>query len=310
MEGLFILLLALLIDLVFGEPPRVTHPVVWMGKIISFCKRFTPVQGKHPQVIYGSVMVLLTIFIFTSPVYFLLSYARQVSPLAYVLIGALLLKPSFSFRELRQTALKIKLLLTKGNIEEARSRMPALVSRETQNMGEPEVVSATVESVAENTCDSIVAPLFYFLLFGVPGAVVYRVVNTWDAMIGYHGKYEYSGKFAAKLDDVLNFIPARITGLLLVMAAYLCRKDGKNAWRVMLRDHGNTESPNAGWPMSAAAGALRTQLQKAGCYSLGNINNPLSPELIASGIKLAQVATVLCVLFYLIGGVTRLVFIT
>jgi adenosylcobinamide-phosphate synthase len=188
--------------------------------------------------------------------------------------------------------------------------MPALVSRETQNMGGPEVVSATVESVAENTCDSVVAPLFYFLLFGVPGAVVYRVVNTWDAMIGYHGEYEYSGKFAAKLDDILNFIPARITGLLLVMAAYLCRKDGKNAWRVMLRDHGNTESPNAGWPMSAAAGALRTQLQKAGCYRLGNINNPLSPELIASGIKLAQVATLLCVLFYLIGGVTHLVFIT
>ncbi len=310
MECLFILLLALLIDLLFGEPPRVTHPVVWMGKVISFCKRFTPVQGEHSQVIYGSVMVLLTIFIFTSPVYFLLSYARQVSPLAYILIGALLLKPSFSFRELRQTALKIKLLLTKGNIEEARARMPALVSRETQNMGGPEVVSATVESVAENTCDSVVAPLFYFLLFGVPGAVVYRVVNTWDAMIGYHGKYEYSGKFAAKLDDVLNFIPARITGLLLVISAYLCRKDGKNAWRVMLRDHGNTESPNAGWPMSAVAGALRTQLQKAGCYSLGNKNNPLSPELIASGIKLAQMATLLCVLFYLIGRVTHLVFIT
>jgi len=281
-----------------------------MGKVISFWERLAPVQGARIQVIYGSVMVLLTILIFTSPVYFLLSYARQVSPLAYVLIGALLLKPSFSFRELRQTALKIKSVLDRDNLEEARARMPALVSRETQNMGGQEVVSATVESVAENTCDSVVAPLFYFLLFGVPGAVVYRVVNTWDAMIGYHGEYEYSGKFAAKLDDVLNFIPARITGLLLVMAAYLCRKDGKNAWRVMLRDHGNTESPNAGWPMSAVAGALRTQLQKVGCYSLGNINNPLSPDLITSGIKLTQVATLLCVLFYLIGGVTHLVFIT
>jgi len=310
MESLFILLLALLLDLLFGEPPRATHPVVWMGKVISFWERLAPVQGARIQVIYGSVMVLLTILIFTSPVYFLLSYARQVSPLAYVLIGALLLKPSFSFRELRQTALKIKSVLDRDNLEEARARMPALVSRETQNMGGQEVVSATVESVAENTCDSVVAPLFYFLLFGVPGAVVYRVVNTWDAMIGYHGEYEYSGKFAAKLDDVLNFIPARITGLLLVMAAYLCRKDGKNAWRVMLRDHGNTESPNAGWPMSAVAGALRTQLQKVGCYSLGNINNPLSPDLITSGIKLTQVATLLCVLFYLIGGVTHLVFIT
>ncbi len=313
MESLFILLLALLLDLLFREPPRAIHPVAWMGKTISFCERFSPSErseksSARSQLIYGGVMVLLTILIFTSPVYFLLLYINQVSPIAYIAVGALLLKPSFSFRELRQSAIKIKVLLARDNLEEARARMPALVSREAQSLGRPELVSATVESVAENICDSVFAPIFYFLLLGVPGAVAYRVVNTCDAMIGYHGKYEYLGKFAAKLDDVLNFIPARISGLLVVMAAHLCRQDRKNAWRVMLRDHGKTESPNAGWPMSAAAGALRTRLEKVGSYSLGNTNNPLSPELIASGVKLADMATLLCVLFYLVVEVMYFVF--
>jgi len=310
MEGLFILLLALVIDVLLGEPPRVMHPVVWMGKAISFLERFAPTQGTRAQLVYGAGMLLLTIFIFTSPVYFLLLYVNEISPLVYVLSGALLLKPTFAFRELRQTALEIKVLLAKGNLEKARAKMPCLVSRDTQSLGKPELVSATVESVAENVGDSFVAPLFYFLFFGVPGAVAYRVVNTLDAMIGYHGKYGHLGRFAAKLDDILNFIPARISGLLLVIAAPLCRRDSRSAWQVMLHHHGRTESPNAGWPMSAVAGALRVRLEKVGCYNLGNPNNPLSPDLIVSGIKLLEVAALLWVLFCLTMEVTYLVFVT
>jgi len=317
MELLFILLLALALDALFGEPPRVVHPVVWMGKVISPLERFAPTspesspsngEGKVRQLAYGGVMVLLTIFIFASPVYFLLLYVREISPIAYIIVGALTLKPTFSFRELRRSALEIKVLLTRDNLGEARAKMPALVSRDTQSLGKPALVSATVESVAENACDSFVAPLFYFLLFGVPGAVVYRVVNTWDAMIGYHEKYEYLGKCAAKLDDILNFIPARLSGLLLVIAAYVYRRDGKGAWQAMLRDHGKTESPNAGWTMSAMAGALRVRLEKVGYYSLGNTNNPLSPQLIVSGIKLAEIAVLLWVLLCLIVEVMYFVF--
>jgi adenosylcobinamide-phosphate synthase len=310
MEGLLIVLLALVIDVLLGEPPRVMHPVVWMGKLISFLQRFAPTQGRRAQLVYGAGMVLLTIFIFTLPVYFLLLYLNELSLIAYIVAGALLLKPTFAFRELRQTALEIKVLLAGGNLEKARAKMPCLVSRDTQSLGKPELVSAAVESVAENVGDSFVAPLFYFLLFGVPGAVAYRVVNTLDAMIGYHGKYEHLGRFAAKLDDILNFIPARISGLLLVIAAHLSRKDGRNAWQIMLRHHGRTESLNAGWPMSAAAGALKVRLEKADCYSLGNANNPLSPDLIASGIKLLEVAALLWVLFCLTMEVTHLVFVT
>jgi adenosylcobinamide-phosphate synthase len=309
MELLFVLLLALAMDVLFGEPPRAIHPVVWIGKVISFWERFATAQGPRYQLVYGGVVVLLTIFIFAAPVYFLLIYASQISSIAYVIGGALLLKLSFSLRELRRAALAIELSLTKDDLREAQARMPTLVSRDTQSLEKPEIVSATVESVAENISDSFVAPLFYFLLLGVPGAVAYRVVNTFDAMIGYHGKYEYLGKFAARLDDVLNFIPARVSGLLLVIAAYLCKRDGKRAWRVMLRDHGKTESPNAGWPMSAMAGALRVRLEKRGCYTLGNTNNPLSPQVILSGMKLVEVAALLWVSVCLIVGVTYFVLI-
>ena len=132
------------------------------------------------------------------------------------------------------------------------------------DLPQPLLVSATVESVAENTSDSFVAPLFYFLLLGIPGAIAYRVVNTLDAMVGYHGEYEYLGKFASKLDDVLNFIPARLTALLLVVAAFLSKRSASASWRVALSDHSKTESPNAGWPMAAVAGALNVQLETVG----------------------------------------------
>ena len=120
-------------------------------------------------------------------------------------------------------------------------------------------------------------------------------MNTADAMIGYHGRYEYLGKFAAKLDDVLNFIPARISGLLIVAAAYLSGGSGRDAWRVMLRDHRKTESPNAGWPMSAAAGALEVRLEKEACYSLGDAVGALSPAVIERGVVLATVSALLWV---------------
>jgi adenosylcobinamide-phosphate synthase len=309
MEVLFIFLLALVLDFSAGEPPRPIHPVVWMGKLVSLLERIAFAHGARAQLIYGGLMSLVIVLVFVLPAYFSLSFLHNLNSIAYIFLSALLLKTTFAFRELRQTALKIRTLLTQDNLEKARDAVPALVSRDTQNMGKPELVSATIESGAENICDSFIAPLFYFLFLGVPGAIAYRVVNTLDAMIGYRGKYEYLGKFAAKLDDVLNFVPARISALLLVVAAYLYRKDGKNAWRIMLRDHGKTESPNAGWTMSAMAGALRTRLEKRGYYTLGDSNNPLSNQLIGSGVRLLDISVLLWISLYLIMVVMFFVFI-
>ena len=307
MENVIVLFLALVIDLTLGEYPRPVHPVVWLGNVISAELRFAPRSGRRLQLAYGIATVTMTIAVFALAAYLLLTYLRGVNTIAYVLVAAFLLKSTFSVRELRRTALRVKAFLEDKNIIPARLESRALVSRDTSQLDEPHLVSATLESIAENTSDSLIAPLFYFLILGVPGAIAYRVVNTFDAMIGYHGEYEHLGKFAARLDDWLNFIPARLSGLLLVAAAYLCHQDGRNAWQVMVRDHRRTESPNAGWPMSAMAGALRTRLEKAGQYTLGDANHPLSTGLIPRGIRLVEISTLLWAGFCLVMEVMRFV---
>jgi len=300
MESVIILLLSFVIDLTIGEYPRFIHPVIWIGKVISLELRFAPKKNRYAQLIYGCVIVILTVAIFSVPIYFLLSYLKNVSTLAYILIAGFVFKSAFSVKELRKAALRVKELLERGDLKEARAKMKSLVSRDVDRLNEPLLVSATVESVAENICDSFVAPVFYFLFLGVPGAIAYRVVNTFDARIGYHGKYEYLGKFSARLDDVLNFIPARISGVLLVIATYLCKGNGRGAWQVMLHDHKKTDSPNAGWPMSAIAGALSVQLEKVGHYRLGNANNSLSPRLVISEINIAKISILLWILLCLV----------
>jgi|YelNatPaOPRAMG01_1025707.scaffolds.fasta_scaffold19101_5 adenosylcobinamide-phosphate synthase len=319
MESLLILTLALAVDVLLGEPPRALHPVVWMGKMISWGERLAPQFQESPtfanrerrkQVIWGTLITLLTVVVFAAAAYFLLRYLRELSWIAYAVAGGFLLKASFSFKELHGVALEMKGVLARDDLEKARVKASALVSRDVKALGKPQLVSATLESVAENLNDSIVAPLFYFLIFGVPGAVAYRAVNTLDAMIGYHGRYEYLGKVAARADDVLNFVPARISAVLLVAAAWLCRSDARNAWRIMLRDHAKTESPNSGLTMSAMAGALRTRLEKAGYYSLGDVNTPLTPQLIARGVKLVAVSFCLWALFCIAVEVCQIAFVS
>jgi len=304
MEILLILFLAIIIDLTLGEPPRVIHPVAWVGKVASFLEKGGISKRPLAQLLYGVGMVLVTLSLFVAPAYFMILYLKSLSFLAYVIVGAVLFKATFSLRELRRAALGVKKLLLEDKLDEARFELRSLVSRDTKGLPKPLLVSATVESVAENTSDSFIAPLFYFLLLGVPGAIAYRVVNTLDSMVGYHGKYEYLGKFASRLDDMLNFVPARLTALLLVLATFLSRRDGRKSWQVALSEHAKTESPNAGWPMAAVAGALNVQLEKAGHYKLGNINTPPTPETIDASLELTQIAVLAWVLIcFTVGGI-------
>jgi len=293
---LLILALALIIDFTLGDPPDTFHPVAWMGRVISFLDRGRLSRGPLFQFLYGAVITLLLMALFTLPVYFLLLYLKDVSFVAYVLVGAVFLKLTFSLKGLRNTVRGIKRLLLDEKIDEVRFELRALVSRDTTSLSKPLLISAAVESTAESTCDSFVAPLFYFLFLGVPGAFAYRVVSTLDSMIGYHGKYEYLGKFSSRLDDVLNFIPARLAALLLVLAAFFSRRRGRRSWQVALGDHANTESPNAGWPMAATAGALNVQLEKVGHYKLGRANARLVPETIGESLSLVQIAAVTWIL--------------
>ena len=304
MEILFLLLLSIAIDLVLGDPPDVIHPVAWIGKVSSFLVKGCVSQSRVVQFLYGTGVVLLTIGLFVVPAYFILVYLKNINTVAYLVAGAVLFKLTFSLRGLRQIALKIKRLLLEDKLEAARFELRALVSRDTHNLTKPLLVSATVESVAENASDSFVAPLFYFLVLGIPGAIAYRVVNTLDAVVGYHGKYEYLGKFASRLDDVLNFIPARLTALLLVLAAFLSWRNGRTAWRVAVNEHTKTESPNAGWPMAALAGALNVKLEKEGHYKLGEVNTLPSPLAIDASLRIVQTAMLVWVIIcFSVGGI-------
>jgi adenosylcobinamide-phosphate synthase len=276
-----------------------------MGKVASFLERGGTGQSRLAQFVYGIGMSLFLIGLFSAATYFILFYLKNISFVAYVIIGAVLLKSTFSLKELRKVALRIKKFLLREKLDEARRELRSLASRDTLGLPEPLVVSATMESVAENTCDSFVAPLFYFLLFGVPGAIAYRVVNTLDAMVGYHGKYEYLGKFASKLDDVLNFIPARLAALLLVLASFLSGRGARASWQVALSEHSKTESPNAGWTMAAVAGALDVQLEKVGHYKLGEADAPLTPETIDAALKLMLISMLSWSLICFVVGVVR-----
>ncbi len=307
MEFIVILALAVAIDLAAGDPPNAVHPVAWMGKVIGFLEKYGLKLKPGTQFLYGMGMTIIVVALFVVPVYFILFYLEQASTIAGVILAAIFLKLMFSVQGLRRTALKIKKLLEENKRDETRYELRALVSRNTGDLDDPMLASSAVESVAEGTGDSVVAPLFYFLLFGIPGAIAYRAVNTLDSMVGYHGKYEYLGKFASILDDILNFIPARLAALLLSFAAWLVKQRGNESWRTALREHTTTESPNAGWPIAAMAGALNVRLEKPGHYVLANKNPLPVPKTIVDSVKLFMMAVAAWIVLCFIVEVIRFV---
>ena len=280
------LLLALALDLAAGEPPNRLHPTVWIGKTVALAERIAP--GPHSsstvQLAAGAVMALLIPTVWAAVAWAVSFGLLQLHPLAYLVVVAALLKTTFSVRMLHRVAAGIGRILSSGDVDEARRRMSALVSRDTSQLTIGQMAAGAIESVAENITDSIVGPLLAFALFGLPGALAYRAINTLDSMVGYHGRYEYLGKASARLDDIVNLVPARIAALMLWLATVaLPRMSARRAWRIMLAHRGRTESPNAGWTMAAMAGGLDVTLEKVGHYRLGDP----SPEPLPAHIGMA-----------------------
>ncbi|MEK6814205.1 MAG: adenosylcobinamide-phosphate synthase CbiB [Nitrospirota bacterium] len=309
MTQVIILCLALFIDRL-GDPPTAWHPVGWMGRFLSagislaeslFRTDFRTGSGfpvsawsRAAQVAFGAFWVLTGAIGAAGAAWLVFPALRPWSEGLFILASAVILKTTFSLAGLAAAAGRVKAALAAGDIREARHAVARdLVSRETSALDEARVVSAAVESVAENLVDSVVAPLLFYAACGLPGALAYRFVNTADAMIGYRGPTEYVGKAAARLDDLLNLLPARLSGLLVVAAARLTGEDWRGSWRTLLRDRGRTASPNAGWPMSAMAGALGVELSKVGCYNLGKARNPLTPSTLGRSVRILHAAAAL-----------------
>jgi len=278
-----ITLFALLFDLVLGDPPNRFHPTAWMGNLIRFLLRFRPRGNSLGELLYGILILLVGISLTTS-IGFGIQYIASFLPLwAGTLLQALFLKLTISLRGLDRAAREVQTALQNNNLFEARRLLSwHLVSRDTSLLDESQVSAAAIESVAENTSDGIIAPLFFFALGGLPAAFAYRFANTADSMLGYRDvEWEWLGKFPARLDDVLNFIPARLTGLFIVLATPFCGASLMGAWKIMWRDSSVTVSPNAGVPMSAMAGALGVELEKVDHYQLGKgLRHPIVSDLI------------------------------
>jgi adenosylcobinamide-phosphate synthase len=282
---LAVLIVAVVLEMVGREPPKWLHPTVWIGRTVTIAEANAP-TSRNGGFIIGVMILLLVTGFWGAGAYFAAAGLRDVHQVAYVLVGGFLLKTTFSVKMLHQTAARVRELLTAGDMAGVRAQMSSLVSRDPSQLTAEQATAATVESVSENIADSIIGPWLAFALFGLPGAVAYRAINTLDSMIGYHGRYEYLGKASARFDDLVNLIPSRLAGLLLVIASLvLPGQKASDAWRIMLRDHGKTESPNAGWTMSGMAGALGVELEKADHYRLGDARRQVEPEDITRTVR-------------------------
>ena len=259
----FIPLGALVVDTMFGDPRSNYHPVVLIGNCISFYESILykkNTSAKH-QIILGISTVLLILMSVMIVVTGLLFIGGTIHPVGYSIVSLLCLYIAISPRCLAEAGIEIANLLRKQDISEARRKVGWIVGRKTSELDESEITRATIETVAENTVDGIISPLFWFVLLGPWGAIGYRAINTMDSMLGYkNDRYLYFGRFAARLDDVVNYIPARLTLVFFVIAAFLCGKDWKHALRIAARDAAKHPSPNGGYAEAPVAGALHIRL--------------------------------------------------
>ena len=305
MSSMITAVVAFLTDALLGDPRSKFHPVVLMGNLISLSEKLLLRESDKPlmKLFKGGMLVDLVIVVCLVIGLLLEKFINGISNFAaQIFLQALVLSFMISPRTLAESARDIYYLLLGDRLDLARKRVSWIVGRDTENLNEAEVTRATIETVAENTVDGIISPLFYFAIGGLPFSIIYRAINTMDSMIGYKSeKYFYFGCTAARLDDVVNFIPARLTGLLFVCSAFLLRLDYKNAFAMMKRDASKHPSPNGGWAEATVAGALNVRLGGMNYYFgqphfrayMGEPNESLEAEHILGAIHMMYTATIL-----------------
>lgn len=298
------LILSLMIDLIFGELPTKIHPVVIIGLIISFFKNLL-IKIKNR---FSGLILILCVCIVSCVILYIIYLLTSINMVLFSLVFIILLSSTYSVNMLLQTAVDVNDALD-VNIDKAREFVSYLVSRDTEELTESFILSASIESLTENITDSYVAPVFYYFIFGlimlyypindylfylllIP--MLYRISNTLDAMLGYEtNELKDIGFFPAKIDDILNYIPARLSGLFVVLASYMLRLNGKNAYKIMRRDARKCPSPNSGYTMATTAGALNIQLIKKDTYILGDDNKVISKDDITNAVNLSRLTILL-----------------
>jgi adenosylcobinamide-phosphate synthase len=278
------------------DPPNRIHPVAWFGKLVSYFipklkHKSSPKEEKLKGIIFA---LILTFGISVVSYYFSITIYKLFGIVALLIFSLLVLKFTMAILTLEKHISAVIYALEEKNLIDARKNLSFIVGRKTDTLDREHIISATIESIGESLVDGIGSVLFYYSLFGPPGAIAFRIINTLDSMIGYTDKYHYDiGWMAAKLDTISNYVPARLCALLLVISSKIVGADWKNSILIMRKDHKNTPSLNAGYPMSALAGALRVRLEKVGYYELGINIEALSIEKCKNALNMVKLSVIL-----------------
>lgn len=300
--ALLILGAALALDFAVGDPPNRLHPTAWIGKLIGAITPSLKHRSASIERIKGMIAAIAIVALAVLSAYYLLYFVQELfGLLALAVISVLMLKSTIAIKSMENHVRKVMNAIANNDLSAARINLAKIVGRDTSYLDEQHILSATIESVGESTVDGITSPIFHYALFGVPGAFAYRAINTLDSMIGYRDEYHRNiGWFSAKLDTIANYIPARITAFLMVIASRMIGADWKNSMHIMLRDKDKTPSVNGGWTMSTIAGALRVRLEKIGYYSLGEGYEHLTLQHCETAISLMKITALLfCLVFAL-----------
>jgi len=294
-ESILIVVFALALDFVAGDPKSKYHPTSWIGSLIA---QLTPNAKKLGKL--GGFLLVLAVTTVVSTLLVVLDIGINFISVNYIefiisiIAGSILLKTTIAIRGMEKHALAVVESIDQDNLDAARDKLALIVKRNTKELDKNHILSGVLESVSENTVDGITSPLFYFALFGLPGAFVYRIINTIDSMIGYKNPIFINvGWFGANCDKILNYIPARLTAFVMVLSAMIVGVDWKNSYQIMKRDGTKTESLNAGYPMAALAGALQTKFEKIDHYSLGEGSFELTKHHIKSAIILMKMTSII-----------------
>lgn len=257
-----------IIDLIIGDPYSFPHPVIYIGKLIKVVEnniRKIFKDEKHLK-LAGFILWFITVGL-TYLVTYLIIRISKFSMITFFIVNSFIIYTTLATKCLKDEAVKIYNVLKSGDIKESRKQLSYIVGRDTSNLNEAEIIRATVETVAENTVDGIISPIFYVFIGGAPLAMAYKAVNTLDSMVGYkNDKYINLGFASAKIDDIANYIPARICVIFMTLASFVLRFDYKRCFKIAIRDRKNHKSPNCAYSEGAVAGALGIQLGGTNIY--------------------------------------------
>jgi adenosylcobinamide-phosphate synthase len=290
------------LDLLLGDPRWMPHPTRWIGRLISRVEAifYDDCGSSAHQRLAGCACWVTVMMGVACGAIFLLKLASFAHPYLGAALAVWLAYTTLALRSLHQESAYVVAALTAGNLALARSRLAMIVSRETGSLEERDILRAVIETVAENFSDGVVAPLFFLALGGPVGGLAYKGVNTMDSMLGYlNDRYRHFGWCAARMDDLANWVPARLSGLLVVAGAAVLRYEWRGAWQIMRRDAGKMKSPNAGYPEAALAGALNIQLGGTSVYfgkpvekpTLGDPGRPLDLDAYRAAVRLLYVSS-------------------